>query len=439
MKRKKVIQISLIVFCSIFISNCGLNQSLNPTAINNRINTQISLSALAQPPTNTFTEHNIEEITPTLQMTLIPEESLLFTNIQMFADGKGWGIEKSRNILHTIDGGKTWENVSPPINCFTKNGFFALNGDTAWAVLPVSWSFGESYEQKCKDIKNRGLIWRTRDGGRSWEQGNKFVSEVTTDYESEIEPISIQFINVDEGYLSWAHKSGTKLFTSVLMKTSDGGMTWRGQFRQEKETIFGGLIFLNSNIGFMGSQYIGEINTSSTIRQYIDGDLLPILYQTLDGGLTWNYVNLPRINSFYAKNVSDYPGLCETSDVHRFNEQTMGAIVSCVGNDFHIIPIFYFTPDGGVTWRSWPSLGYEYFLNRNIGWRSTLLGDYHAVWSRTLDGGITWEYIGKWDAVEVQFNFIDKNNGWIIMYGRLFRTFDGGKTFKNLNPIMNNE
>jgi hypothetical protein len=69
-------------------------------------------------------------------------------------------------ILRTMDGGKTWRNVTPPTGAYSAGGFFALDANHAWASESVPC---------CTDITTT-RVWHTRDGGRTWQPGQPLTS-----------------------------------------------------------------------------------------------------------------------------------------------------------------------------------------------------------------------------------------------------------------------
>ena len=78
--------------------------------------------------------------TPTISPTLTslpalhPNQAVPLINLHMMDESNGWGIEESGHIVHTKDGANTWQDVTPPHGAYANNGFFALDGLTAWAV-----------------------------------------------------------------------------------------------------------------------------------------------------------------------------------------------------------------------------------------------------------------------------------------------------------------
>ncbi len=130
-------------------------------------------------PTVTTAKSNPETYpTPTFSPTftaLPPGQGRLPDSLHMMDETTGWGIEEGSwdakhrgHILHTQDGGATWQDVTPPQGAYQDRGFFALDGRSAWAS-----PFGEI----CKQTDDGGFacrpptqtyVWSTRDGGQTW-------------------------------------------------------------------------------------------------------------------------------------------------------------------------------------------------------------------------------------------------------------------------------
>jgi photosystem II stability/assembly factor-like uncharacterized protein len=135
-----------------------------------------------------------------------------------------------------------------------------------------------------------------------------------------------------------------------------------------------------------------------------------------------------------------------------FVSQTEGWIATSKGGLLH-------TTDGGVNWDiinpfptdtveclSDPSIGMCWVGELN-GWQINSIGSIDeprgAVLYRTTNGGGNWEKIGitTEDGVAgIQVQFIDANNGWVLLYNfsngnaSLLKTTNGGNDWSNLSP-----
>lgn len=97
---------------------------------------------------------------------------------------------------------------------------------------------------------------------------------------------------------------------------------------------------------------------------------------------------------------------------------------------------FCWTGDGGKSWRKIP-FGSDYrferisFIDEYNGWAT----DEQTFVYRTRDGGINWQRLGQVMAghdffVQQQLTFIDESHGWLIDPFSVWRTEDGGKSWR---------
>jgi photosystem II stability/assembly factor-like uncharacterized protein len=169
-------------------------------------------------------------------------------------------------VLRTQDAGQSWQTVFKlPTNGIVQDPILqlqAVDGQRAWVVTvedPTS----------CQSICQAVLL-RTVDAGRTW----------TTLLKGRIN--LIRFANATRG---WIALSGSDGSTSEVRMTSDAGTTWQaafgasdGQAVELDAASTTSAWFLTRNGGYC---------TSSNCERYG-------LYQTLDGGLSWKYLNNPH-------------------------------------------------------------------------------------------------------------------------------------------------
>jgi photosystem II stability/assembly factor-like uncharacterized protein len=159
-------------------------------------------------------------------------------------------ISGNQVIYKTINGGASWQTWE--MENFSVHDFYFAGASTGIAV-------GRD------DDQNR-CVWRTADGGETWE--NVFNEE---NYYMN----SVYFVNES---IAWAAgyygRAGMK--EPAILKTTDGGITWQENYR------------------YTGISSDGEALTDIRFKSATEGYALSVhnydLY-TLDGGETWNLVN----------------------------------------------------------------------------------------------------------------------------------------------------
>jgi photosystem II stability/assembly factor-like uncharacterized protein len=266
-----------------------------------------------------------------------------------------------------------------------------------------------------------------------------------------------------------------------IYRTLDGGNTWQLQLAKPG-TFVRTIGMVDKQHGFMGNvgtdYYPGVTDTNP-------------LYETRDGGTTWNGVAPSRINGPIVKGLcaidvlhkkSIYQGeLVERVIIHaagrvggpgflmrsldrgetwrvidmnmqvgpildvKFFDENIGFVFAGTSADVAASnALILMTRDGGVTWKkvyqsnrpfeiTWKAS----FPTRNTGY--VTIQSYNPdksasqrVVAKTTDGGETWAEIALVDDHAVrQFGvaFIDNNIGWVGTSGAGFQTIDGGKNW----------
>src|SRR3972149_5431074 len=105
----------------------------------------------------------------------------MITSVNMLDTNRGWALggpkgEEGLHVLRTEDGGHSWQDVTPPEVLpppdpeypwpwFEATAFF-LDTEHAWAAFHLA------------DGGMPGTVWRTVDGGRTWDRGWGMVGNV---------------------------------------------------------------------------------------------------------------------------------------------------------------------------------------------------------------------------------------------------------------------
>jgi photosystem II stability/assembly factor-like uncharacterized protein len=208
------------------------------------------------------------------------KNGILLTNgfaLQMFTEQTGWVMDNYQSpgyIFHTIDGGKHWQNITPPGYNFDGKSYdlaelYALDENTAW--LPL---FASRQGQKV------GLLGTT-DGGKTWQRlslpGNASTGVMT-------------FSDQDNGWVlmpptsvSGSASTPVPLSTSskqVLYHTHDGGKTW--QTVGPVPAPFSSMRFLDDQTGWAtATTFVSTHDRSKPFSSKAT------LYATSNSGRTW--------------------------------------------------------------------------------------------------------------------------------------------------------
>ncbi|MGA2296403.1 MAG: YCF48-related protein [FCB group bacterium] len=184
--------------------------------------------------------------------------------------------------------------------------------------------------------------------------------------------------------------------STVILHTFNGGLTWETQLNIPGTYPYD-ISFYDKNNGCFG------------------GD--PYSYYTTNGGIKWFPIDTVFDKILYK--------------VKYVNEHTIWAI--CNYNQRDIL----FSTDNGKKWnKSLAELSFDciYFLDSLNGWAvGNDASDYQTGLFHTSDGGKNWFVIYKqvnlmYGAIDIAF--IDKNIGWISLYGSdLLYSTDGGNAW----------
>jgi photosystem II stability/assembly factor-like uncharacterized protein len=358
-----------------------------------------------------------------------PDEPFDITFIAMVTERIGWAIGRGSSpedhILRTEDGGLTWMDITPPERelggeeqAKDAQAFF-LNIDLAWVIYRPQAPF-----PKAPDVP---IIWRTLDGGDSWEPSRPlYIADLlpTEDFAP-----MFYFADAGHGWLMITLDQATDSSFIAIFRTTDGGLTWDrildpNSVENLRKCIKTGVVFASGETGFITRDCRG-LNDA------------PFLSRTDDGGLTWYTQDLPP-----PLDESDFfsTHLCAVLSPAMASPLSATLALECQASaDFEYSSYLYSTLDAGETWRVDPLPDIDlygvdtslHFLTSDMGW---WLGKKLYM---TNDSGQTWTYLKPVNWVG-QFSFIDEVHGWAIARSAneiaLVRTIDGGRTWDMLEP-----
>lgn len=290
---------------------------------------------------------------------------------------QGFEYGDGKGLRRTLDGGETWSPM-PGAPADTVLRIFFLDRDTGWAL----------------EKPNR--LHRTRDGGRTWTLLEGF-------------PLS------RGSYFDWDFLDGGTAFlwcADTLYSTLDGGSTWKRRP-------------VGARHHSRGWKFVSAVRGFQVQEQ-------DSLWMTEDSGATW------KRHAFQPGGRIDRHSLY-------FKDARQGWYFAGFGTDTARI---FRTADGGATWtgspirlpRRWGNRYSQGFARPWWCFGDTLLAMSRddRFFLRSEDGGRSWAkrrlFRSEW---LIHSDFVDSRHGWLFGEDFLFRTRDGGHTWKVLRRRLN--
>ncbi|MBK7448344.1 MAG: hypothetical protein IPJ47_02525 [Anaerolineales bacterium] len=385
----------------------------------------ISACAPASPATDTAEllqpKATLEEAQAASQSAVAPQETPLpveinaplieapgILNIEMLDEVFGWGVTEE-NIVRTNDGGVTWYDVTP-----------AKLADAGYLVYPDFFDANHAWIQfpDMNKYPNGGKLYRTSDGGNTWES-------FTTPFSGG----AIHFIDEQNGWVLADLGVGAGSMAVSVFKTGDGGATWQRVYTNDPnlegaaDTLpLGGIknIILPLDLE---TAWVGGV-------VYASGETY--LYRSDDGGKTWFNINLVLPEGSKDSELSVY-GI-------RFTSTTDGLLAIRVAAETPQI-IVYATHDGGTTWSQLPITFDGYGLLETPSASEMIFytaGQFYV----TKDAGMTIEQVTpdiKFGDTAIDMSFVNSQTGWLVTSDStsdlsLYKTTDGGATWFPIIP-----
>ncbi len=320
-------------------------------------------------------------------------------NIDMLDEVYGWGITESEGV-RTNDGGVTWYNVTPQdladAGYLVFSDFF--DADHAWIQSP-----------DMNKYPNGGTLYRTRDGGLTWES-----------FATPFSGGAFKFIDEQNGWMMADLGVGAGSMAVSIFQTEDGGASWQRMYTNDPNLegagdslplggIKGVLLPLDDQTAWVGGVVyaLGEV----------------YLFRSEDSGKTWNSVEL-ELPSGASKSELGIDGILFVSD-------TRGVLRVRVSSATPET-ILYATDDGGETWSQLPVTfdGSGYF---DVPSANEIIFYTNNTFYISNDAGETFTEtvpdIAFGDSI-IDLSFANATTGWVITAEYvLYKTTDGGATW----------
>jgi photosystem II stability/assembly factor-like uncharacterized protein len=295
----------------------------------------------------------------------------------------GWYVNGAGKIYKTTDAGKTWvEKLSKAGTYFRTIGFVDEN-------IGFAGNIGTDY---FPDVTDTTPLYTTQDGGETWNPVTS-IDGPTVKGLCAIDVLHTNFINA--GVMdsrTVIHAAGRVGGPAFLMRSMDGGKTWKSSDLSAHTKMILDVKFFNESEGFI----MGATNANSAESN-------ALIIHTKDGGATWQKVY--QSNRLYELTwKASFP----TRDVGYATIQSYNPDKTV--SQRHVAK----TTDGGKTWKEVLLVNdhavREFgvgFADVNLGWVGTSNGGY-----QTTDGGATWTFIDMGRAVN-KIRIVKNGNGFV--------------------------
>lgn len=268
------------------------------------------------------------------------QDTQYFNAFDFLDEQNGWLADFNSNIWKTTDGGETWDKLSPFADLIKRQNF--LQVEKLKFTSPQNGWLLETFN-----------VYHTEDAGKSWKRVTQLSAQPKD-----------MFILNKNGWITFGKDSESAPLQ--MIRTSTNGRNW------EKGTINGhnsteAIFFLDDKTGWLSDSNYG-------------------FFSTIDSGKNWMKINLSQKNF-------------QTKSIFWLDSQKGWLAGAVIDPDKPVsdptVPTLLHTTDGGRTWSKFEIKNDERFFN------------------------------------EVYFN--DADNGWLISKNRLYKTEDGGQTWK---PVL---
>ena len=325
----------------------------------------------------------------------------------------------SGGIFKTEDGGINWKPVFDEMDNSSIGALAVSMSDPkqVWAGT------GETFIIRPAHANGNG-VYKSVDGGKTWK--NMGLKETVRISRVLIHPTNPNIVYV----AALGHTGGPQQERGVF-KTIDGGLTWKRILFVDENTGCSDLVLNQSNPEEL---FAGMWQVEMKTWNLKSGGPGSGFYKTSDGGKTWKKMEngLPSGPNHIIGKTS--------IDIAQSNPSTVYALVEDKS------PALYKSTDGGESWKmmfqshSLAQRGPYYTRLRVSSQDENKLYTISVTIMESKDGGKTFNGHGTYnpggDNHDIWFDPKDANRIMVAHDGCMNMTFNGGKTWRNINlPI----
>ena len=238
------------------------------------------------------------------------------TAVHFVSATSGWAVGAQGAIVATTNGGGTW---TPQVSGITDDlaGVSFVDAQHGWAVGGTVSYFSQAL----------AVILATDDGGRHW---TKQTTPLPGDEDTTLSGVA--FADDLHGWAVGEILGDAGTNASVILATSNGGLTWTKQFVHYPPPD--------------GNEPNAELNAIACIdaRHLVavgSDDGLPVIYRTVNGGKTWTGLS---------RAASSRLGILDLSDVVFATAKLGWAVGEGAPPNGLLTGTIIKTTDGGLTW-----------------------------------------------------------------------------------------